>query len=225
MMMTGELEIRAGEIAKELEAAAAREEASFVTVDLNGGGGAKPAKPLEGEILTGPYKGERLRRGRIIPDDWEKPRPAVAPEAPQARETEPEVEAAPKASAPAGEAAELEIELDAEEEEEEELAEPSPQAMSVELAAKRGELVPIDRNELMEAIPKKLRAALVALNHRHAVIGNVGGKCRVVEWVPSDLDPGALVPMFQSKTDFINRYAHRKVGFSRKGEPLSLGQW
>src|SRR6516164_3863540 len=66
---------------------------------------------------------------------------------------------------------------------------------------------------------------LVAMNERHAVIANVGGKCRVVEWVPSELDEGVLVPSFQSKTDFINRYAHRQVGFTRKGDPLTLGAW
>jgi hypothetical protein len=53
---------------------------------------------------------------------------------------------------------------------------------------------------------------LAAMNERHGVVGNVGGKCRIVEWVPSELDPGVLVPSFQSKTDFINRYAHRQVG-------------
>ena len=66
---------------------------------------------------------------------------------------------------------------------------------------------------------------LVAMNGRHAVIGNVGGKCRIVEWVPSELDDGALVPVFQSKTDFVNRYANRPIGWNRKGEPLTAGQW
>jgi len=66
---------------------------------------------------------------------------------------------------------------------------------------------------------------LAAMNERHGVVGNVGGKCRIVEWVPSELDPGVLVPSFQSKTDFINRYAHRQVGWTRRGDPLTLGQW
>jgi hypothetical protein len=65
---------------------------------------------------------------------------------------------------------------------------------------------------------------LAAMNERHAVVGNVGGKCRVLEWVPSELDEAALIPSFQSKTDFFNRYAHRQIGWKR-GEPVSAGEW
>src|SRR5262249_61358994 len=70
-----------------------------------------------------------------------------------------------------------------------------------------------------------LEALLAAMNKRHAVVGNVGGKCRIVEWVPSELDLGVLVPSFQSKGDFINRYAHRQIGWTKRGDPLTLGQW
>jgi hypothetical protein len=73
MKLVGELEVRAGEIAKELEAAEVRKEASFVTVELNGSEKAKP-KALDGEILTGPYKGTTLNRSRVLGDP--KPRPA-----------------------------------------------------------------------------------------------------------------------------------------------------
>jgi hypothetical protein len=66
---------------------------------------------------------------------------------------------------------------------------------------------------------------LEAMNERHSVISNVGGKCRIVEWVPSELDPGAVIPSFQSKSDFINRYAHYQVGWTRRGDRQTLGQW
>jgi predicted P-loop ATPase len=64
----------------------------------------KPPKPLNGEILTGPYKGMTLKRGRIL---GPKPEPALAPEMPQAEGPLRETEAALKASAStAGAAAE-----------------------------------------------------------------------------------------------------------------------
>jgi len=66
---------------------------------------------------------------------------------------------------------------------------------------------------------------LTAMNERHAVVGNFGGKCRIVEWVPSELDAGVPVPSFQSKSDFVNRYAQHRVGWTRRGDPLTLGQW
>jgi hypothetical protein len=45
----------------------------------------KPPKPLNGEILTGPYKGMTLKRGRIL---GPKPEPALAPEMPQCPSSE-----------------------------------------------------------------------------------------------------------------------------------------
>jgi Family of unknown function (DUF5906) len=66
---------------------------------------------------------------------------------------------------------------------------------------------------------------LAAMNERHAVIENIGGKCRVVDWVPSELDPDALVAVFQTKSDFINRYVNRRFGWKPRGEPLTLGEW
>jgi hypothetical protein len=69
-------------------------------------------------------------------------------------------------------------------------------------------------------------ALLEAFNKRYAVIGNVGGKCRVLEWIPSELDEGALVPSFQAKGDFINRYSNRPIGLKKKnGEPITWGEW
>ena len=72
--------------------------------------------------------------------------------------------------------------------------------------------------------PEQLQTYLDAMNVRHAVIGNIGGKCRVLEWVPSELDEGAHQLSLQSKTDLIARYAHIQVGWTNRGQPLTLGQ-
>ena len=58
----------------------------------------KPPKPLNGEILEGPYKGMTLLRGRIL---GPKPELALVPEAPQATGPLQETEVALKASAQA----------------------------------------------------------------------------------------------------------------------------
>jgi hypothetical protein len=71
---------------------------------------------------------------------------------------------------------------------------------------------------------EQLQTYLDAMNVRHAVIGNIGGKCRVLEWVPSELDEGAHQLSLQSKTDLIARYAHIQVGWTNRGQPLTLGQ-
>jgi hypothetical protein len=95
---------------------------------------------------------------------------------------------------------------------------------SVEEIAKRGEIALIGVGVAVRDTAI-LPDMLAAMNDRHAVVGNVGGKCRIVEWVPSEVDPGALIASFQSKTDFINRYAQHRVGWTRRGDPLTLGQW
>ena len=66
------------------------------------------------------------------------------------------------------------------------------------------------------------------LNERHAVIGSLGGKCRVIEEVyDQDLDRRIIVA--QTFDDFRNRYGHLDVdlGTNAKGEPVSapLGNW
>jgi hypothetical protein len=53
--------------------------------------------------------------------------------------------------------------------------------------------------------------ALNEMNKRHAVITNLGGKCVVMEWVPSELNPEWEEPSYQSFTAFRERYANRYV--------------
>ncbi len=69
---------------------------------------------------------------------------------------------------------------------------------------------------------------LMKLNERHAVIGNMGGKCRVIE---ETYDPGMKRTRIskQSFEDFRNRYMNKFVqsGTDRKGNPAlkPLGNW
>src|SRR5260370_25033803 len=51
--------------------------------------------------------------------------------------------------------------------------------------------------------------AVAALNSRHAVIENVGGKTVIAGWEPSQLDPGRMVVVFQHKESFLLRYSNR----------------
>jgi hypothetical protein len=52
------------------------------------------------------------------------------------------------------------------------------------------------------------------LNSRHAVIGSIGGKCRVMSW---ERVGGYDVPVFTSFDDFKNRYCNRYIGDKRLG--------
>jgi hypothetical protein len=52
---------------------------------------------------------------------------------------------------------------------------------------------------------------LIDLNKKYAVIGDVGGKCLVLGWVPSKVDATIEIPSFQTFKSFSERYAHRYV--------------
>lgn len=52
---------------------------------------------------------------------------------------------------------------------------------------------------------------LIELNEKFAVIGNLGGKCMVLEWVPSKADESIEIPSFQTFRSFSERFAHRYV--------------
>lgn len=70
--------------------------------------------------------------------------------------------------------------------------------------------------------------ALRELNERHAVIGNLGGKCRVIEEVMDQALKRTRLTR-QSFDDFRNRYMNRKiqVGTDKQGAPVysPLGKW
>ena len=66
---------------------------------------------------------------------------------------------------------------------------------------------------------------LIKLNERYACIGDVGGKCLVLGWVPSKVDPVNEVPSFQTFKSFAERYGNQYVDvtnpkkFDKEGEP------
>lgn len=59
---------------------------------------------------------------------------------------------------------------------------------------------------------------LIDLNHKYAVVGDVGGKCLVLGWVPSKIDSNLQVPSFQTFKSFADRYAHRYVNIKVRKE-------
>jgi hypothetical protein len=74
--------------------------------------------------------------------------------------------------------------------------------------------------------------AIEAMNNRHAIIDNVGGKTVIAGWEPSPLDPAKLVVVFQGKESFLlrysNRYATVDVADGKGGSQqrlVPLGNW
>jgi hypothetical protein len=71
-----------------------------------------------------------------------------------------------------------------------------------------------------------------AMNRRHAIIDNVGGKTVIAGWEPSQLNPERMVVVFQQKESFLLRYSNRTAtidvpdgrGGSRQSVEAS-GQW
>jgi hypothetical protein len=74
--------------------------------------------------------------------------------------------------------------------------------------------------------------AIEAMNNRHAIIDNVGGKTVIAGWEPSQIDPARMVVVFQNKESFLLRYSNRYAiidvsdgrGGSRQSS-MPLGQW
>jgi hypothetical protein len=70
---------------------------------------------------------------------------------------------------------------------------------------------------------------LLELNARHAVVENIGGRCRIIEEKADEAFGGRLMLTFQTFDDFRNVYMHRRVtcGFNNKGQPIEipLGKW
>jgi Family of unknown function (DUF5906) len=74
--------------------------------------------------------------------------------------------------------------------------------------------------------------AIAAMNERHAIIDNVGGKTMIASWEPSSLDPSRMEVIFQTKESFLLRYSNRSVAFdvpdARGGtrrDTMPLGRW
>jgi hypothetical protein len=81
-------------------------------------------------------------------------------------------------------------------------------------------------------LPTNWDDAIEAMNNRHAIIDNVGGKTVIAGWEPSPLDPAKLVVAFQNKESFLlrysNRYATVDVADGKGGSQqrlIALGNW
>lgn len=64
--------------------------------------------------------------------------------------------------------------------------------------------------------PKTPANPLAELNERFCVIGNLGGKCLVLEWVQSRHDPNVKIPTFQTFRSFTERFASKYVQYHSK---------
>lgn len=96
---------------------------------------------------------------------------------------------------------------------------PLRQKRSVEYVARQIERA---REEVIEPMLREINA-------KHAVVEMYGGKCRVVSWRLSEVDPSREELVHQSFEDFRNRYMHIKVqvGQTKEGNPTysSAGKW
>lgn len=61
---------------------------------------------------------------------------------------------------------------------------------------------------------------LIALNEKYAVIGDVGGKCLILSWAPSPVDPTIEIPAFQTFKTFAERHSHRYLESKKKKKVL-----
>lgn len=67
--------------------------------------------------------------------------------------------------------------------------------------------------------PKSL---LAQLNERHAIVGDLGGKCLVMSWVRSKVDEQIEIPSFQSTKHFSDRYANQLIAVKSLNK---AGEW
>ncbi len=58
---------------------------------------------------------------------------------------------------------------------------------------------------------KTKKNPLIEFNDKYAVVGDLGGKCLVMSWIPSKVDEHVKIPSFQSFKAFTERYANRYV--------------
>jgi hypothetical protein len=91
------------------------------------------------------------------------------------------------------------------------------------LPAVRGDFL-----DLPAVIPaSEAGSTIEAINNKHAVIGNYGGKCMVLSWELSDLNERQIVPVFQTFDDFAKRYSHRSIATKteRGTKDISVGKY
>src|SRR5262249_15077017 len=110
--------------------------------------------------------------------------------------------------------------------------------LELELAEKRKQsLVVSDQHGLGYLTPgmaaQKPVVVLNELNKKHAVITNLGGKCVVMEWATSQVDPQWEEPSYQTFTAFRERYSNKYIeiidvvgnGKVQKMVPQPAAEW
>src|SRR5262249_9441333 len=98
-------------------------------------------------------------------------------------------------------------------------AEPKPEPEH----ERRKELVPSPQRSIIQRIVSEPAGAWVPdqvkdLNDKHAVIANLGGKCVVMEWIPSVITPGGTELSYQTFTSFRERYANLYITNAMDGK-------
>src|SRR5262245_61681392 len=66
-------------------------------------------------------------------------------------------------------------------------------------------------NHDLPAAQGDTKTAVSRMNEKHCVIANLGGKCLVMEWVPSGIHQGLLVPSYQAPSPFKDRYLNQHI--------------
>jgi Family of unknown function (DUF5906) len=73
-------------------------------------------------------------------------------------------------------------------------------------------------------ISAAIEPEIAEMNDKHAVISNLGGKCVVMEWIPSVITSGGKELAYQSFTAFKERYLNRYVQIGHQNH-ASLGPY
>jgi hypothetical protein len=105
--------------------------------------------------------------------------------------------------------------------------EPQPEVEEpeVEVVQIIEEAKPKPKQELVVVPQSSLPPEIQEKNDKHAIISNLGGKCVVMEWVPSPIMPGSKELSYQSFTSFRERYANQFIEVPtghRRTERISL---
>ena len=91
--------------------------------------------------------------------------------------------------------------------------------------ASAGDVLPIEFSTPVNDSP------LIKLNEKYSCIGDLGGKCLVLGWVPSKVDPQVTVPSFQTFKSFSERFANQYIravrhkGDKSEEESVQLGAY
>jgi hypothetical protein len=96
----------------------------------------------------------------------------------------------------------------------EEEAEPEPKPANALTVIPQSPMAMVPADETPE------EKAVREMNDKHAVISNLGGKCVVMEWVPSAISEGQKELSYQSFQAFRERYANQHVVVPSRG-----GRW